>query len=249
MTREAPAQAIFLTRVHDRDGNLKHDGKPRRNTRTTGADWRSCRNWQTTQMSGAGATANDGEDGVATGAAATTLTNTGAAFPTANDGYNGHIVVATGTTRCYGVIVSNTATILTIDKWYNPASPGGAAVGPPSATTPYVILPGSAPAWWLALSTSGTTPTASDTTLASEITTGGLARAVWTTLTFTSGGSSFTMQNVFTATSTFTVNSEAVFNAANTTAGGAMPFAALEPNPPTLVSGDTLTQQIQITIG
>ena len=44
------------------------------------------------------------------------------------------------------------------------------------------------------------------------------------------------------------VTKEAVFGACNTTAGGVMPFESAEPNPPTLVSGDTLTQTVTITI-
>lgn len=242
-TRDTGWSSLFRSVARDCKGRIKHRGKLRANTRTTGADWRSCRNWQTAMMAGAAATANDAETGTATSTAATTLTNTGAAFPTANNGYNGHIVVAG---NVYGVILSNTATVLTVDRWNNPGSPGGAAGATPAGTAVYVIMPGNAPAWWLALSTSAVAPTAADTTLASEITTGGLARAVWTTLTFTSGGSSYTMQNVFTASATFTVNSEAVFNAQN---GGAMPFASPEPSPPTLVSGDTLTQQVTVSIG
>jgi hypothetical protein len=40
----------------------------------------------------------------------------------------------------------------------------------------------------------------------------------------------------------------AVFGACNTTGGGVMPFESAMPNPPTLVSGDTLNVTETITV-
>lgn len=120
---------------------------------------------------------------------ATTVTDSGASFPASN-GYAGHIVVMSGV---YGVIVSNTSTALAIDRWYTPGSPGGAAAATPGSGN-YVVLPGGAPAWYIALTANSTAPAAGDTTLASEITTagGGLVRKL-ATYAHTAGASSYTL--------------------------------------------------------
>lgn len=125
---------------------------------------------------------------------ATTVTDTGASFGT----LTGHIVVMTSGTTAYGVITSNTGTVLTIDRWYAPASPGGAAVGPPTTGT-YVVLPGQAPYWYMAITTDSTNPAAGDTTLASEITTagGGLIRKL-ATYAHTTGVASYSLAATYT---------------------------------------------------
>jgi hypothetical protein len=134
-----------------------------------------------------------GVAGTATSTTSTTLTNTGAAFGS----LVGHVVVAGSV---YGVILSNTGTVLTVDRWYNPATPGGAAGSTPSGTSPYMVLPGGAPAWYMALSTDGTAPSATDTTLASEITTagGGLVRQL-ATFAHTVGAAGYTLTGSFVA--------------------------------------------------
>lgn len=105
--------------------------------------------------------------GTATATSATSLTNTGAAFPTSgglNGSLQGHIVWAVnGTTGLvYGVIMSNTATVLTVDQWYNPASTTGAAGTTPASTALYAITPGMGVANWIGLSTDATAPAAAD---------------------------------------------------------------------------------------
>jgi hypothetical protein len=215
--------------------------------------------WQAGAMEG---TPNKGESGTATATAATSLTNSGATFPTTGGGaaggpigYVGHIVCAgpnasgTGST-VYGVIVSNTGTVLTIDRWVDAGSPFAAGTTP-NATAKYQVLPGQAPSWFMALSTTVQSGAAGDTTLAGEITTGtdsGLARAAYTTLTHTNGVASYSLAKTFTAGSTQTINSEALFNASSTTAAGVMSFESAEPNAPTLVSGDTLAQTVTVSI-
>lgn len=131
--------------------------------------------------------------GTATGVTATTLTNTGAAFPastavtagndttnasalagqvaTAKNGLVGCIVVMGA---AYGVVMSNTATVLTIDQWYAVGTNTGAVAATPAAGV-YNILPGQAPAAWVALSNNATALTTSnlytsDTSLPGEIT-------------------------------------------------------------------------------
>lgn len=186
----------------------------------------------------------------------TSLTNTGAAFPTAGQGLAGSTIVAYGLTNnafVYGVITSNTATALTIDQWYSVTSTAGAAGTTPttsggSATTgiAYIILPGQNPAPWMAVSATVHTPATTDTTLSGELTSGGFARGVGT-YTHTAAGTTYGLAFLWTAGSTQTILNEAQFGAANTTGGGVMPFESAEPNSPTLVSGDTLTNVCTVT--
>ncbi len=139
--------------------------------------------------------------GSATAPTATTFTS-GTALPTAtsgagNVGLQGKFLfvanaIATSafTNPVLGVVLSNTATAATVDQWY--AIPlTGAAGTTPAAASAGVVLPGGAPMWWVALSTSTTTPAATDVTrtadglwadgtatgAATEQTTSGLARA------------------------------------------------------------------------
>jgi hypothetical protein len=189
--------------------------------------------------------------GAATATTATTLTNASAAFPTAGQGLAGQMVAVGANSAgagsiVYGVILSNTATQLTVDQWYNPASATGAAGTTPNATGQYQILPGQNPASWLALSSDATTPTSAYTTLVSELTTNGFARAVGT-YAHTAAATTYTLTKLFTASGTATINTEGVFGSA-VSATGVLPFVAPETSPPTLVSGDTLTQSCQITI-
>jgi hypothetical protein len=136
-----------------------------------------------------------GEANTATSTTATSLTRTGASWTT--DAWVGHIVVA-GTV--YGVVLSNTATVLTIDRWYNPATPGGAAGSTPSGTTAYMITPGGAPGWYMALTANSGAPAAGDTTLTGEITTagGGLIRQL-AAYAHTTGAASYTLTGTYTA--------------------------------------------------
>ena len=184
--------------------------------------------------------------GTATATSATSLTNSGATFPTTGQGLQGRIVVAL-TTGVWGVIASNTSTVLTIDQWYNTTSTSGAAGTTPSGTTGYVILTAQFPACWLAVSNAAHTPVVGDTTLSSELTGSGFVRAVGT-YAHTVGATTYTLTFTWTATATQTIVNEAQFAAANTTAGGYMPFESAEPSSPTLVSGDTLQNTITITV-
>ncbi len=207
-------------------------------------------------------TPNKGESGTATSMSATVLTNSGATFPTTGGGaaggpvgYVGHIVAvgpnASGTgSTVYGVIVSNTGTALTVDRWVDAGTPFAAGTTP-NGTAKYQVLPGNAPSWFMGLSTTVQAGSAGDTTLAGEIVTGtdaGLSRKSYTTLAHTNGVASYSLANTFTAASTATINSEALFNASSTTAAGVMSFESAEPNAPTLVSGDTLAQTVTVSI-
>lgn len=246
------AYSHFLSEIHGIDGLLKERSELRHNLTTdTASGYTNRRDWQSKAMGGgawpgSAATLN----GAATATGATTLTNSGASFPTANQGLAGAIVAVgpnssgTGST-VFGVIVSNSGTVLTVDQWYVAGTM--AAGSTPNATATYQVLPGQFPACFLAVTSDSGSATSADTTLASEATTNGFARAL-ATYAHTAAATTYTLQKVFTASGTLTVNKEAVFGAVNTTAGGVMPFESAEPSPPTLISGDTLTQTVTITI-
>jgi len=233
--------SFFHSKV-TRDGEVIHDSGWRPNLRTTSADWRSGLDWQSKVMGGDVSIGANASGTNSTAPTATTITLNGASAPGSTSAYNGHKVWRGGV---FGVILSNTnvsSPVLTIDQWNDPAVPGTAASTPAAGV--WQIADGNAAASWLALTADSVAPAVSDTTLTAEITTGGLARSIGT-YSHTSGGTSYQLQKVFNATATFTVSKEAVFAAAN---GGAMPFESAEPNPPTLVSGDQLTQTVVVNI-
>jgi len=189
--------------------------------------------------------------GFATSVTGTSLTApTG--FPTAGQGLAGQIVVAGPNnagvgSRVYGVIVANSATVLTVDQWYDPTSTSGAAGTAPNGTCSYVVVPGQNPASYLAVTQNATAPSSSDTTLTAELTTADWARSPGT-YAHTAAATTYTLVHLFTSTTSVTINKEAVFGACNTTAGGVMPFESAEPSPPALVSGDTLSQTVTVTV-
>lgn len=119
-------------------------------------------------------------------------------------------VVATGTV--FGIIQSNTSatnSVLTIDRWYDaaalPASAGVAAASTPAAGT-WQILPGNAPAAYMALTATSTAAVDGDTTLTGEITTsgGGLIRQL-ATYAHTAAGTTTTLTKTFTTNGSDTV--------------------------------------------
>lgn len=229
--------SIFANRVRDAYGNLKHESRPQLNMRPNVGN-----NWQSRVMMGDSLT-GAGMANTATATSATSLTGA-----SSQAGMVDHLIVAaasgTGATT-YGVITAvNTGTnVFTVDKWYDPTNPGGAAATTPSATSKYIICPGSAPVTYLAVSTTVQSGAAGDTTLAGELTTNGFARAFWTTYTHSANSSSVAISVTYTASGTETINSEGVFTAASS---GTLAFENSEPNPPTLVSGDTLAQTVTL---
>lgn len=254
VARHEGTHSHFFTEVRGADGKIKcrRNGYRHNLTTDTATGFTNRRDWQAKALGGGvsagGAVAT--MTGAATASGATSLTNSGASFPTAGQGLAGMIVAcgpnASGTgSSVYGVITNNTGTVLTVDQWY---SAGTTAVGTtPNATANYQVLPGQMPAMWLAVTSDATAPAASDTTLTSEATTNGFARALGT-YAHTAAASTYTLTKTFTATGSLTVNKEAVFGSA--VAGqGVMPFESVEPTPPALISGDTLAQTVTITVG
>jgi hypothetical protein len=135
----------------------------------------------------------------ATAAGTTSLTATGTPF--VSSAYIGNTVVDLST-GVYGVISANTTSVLTVDRWYNPATPGGAAGTTPGNTDTYCILGGSVPAWFMGISTTNTASVSTDTTMAGEITTasGGCLRTL-ATYAHSTGTTTYTLSNTFTTNS------------------------------------------------
>ncbi len=99
---------------------------------------------------------------------------------------------------------------------------------------------------FVALTVNTASPAAGDTTLAGEITTGGLNRADATTKSHTGGTNSTTIQHTFTASATHTaVQKSALFNASS---GGTMSHENTF-TPVTLQSSDTLQVTWTTTLG
>lgn len=157
---------------------------------------------QALQMANAGGVL--GQTGTASATSATSLTG-GTESPGGSHAASdaaGLIIVA-WSSGAYGLVVSNTtgtSPVYTIDRWYTPGSPGGAAAATPSGTTGYTLLSASAAAYFMGLTANASAPGAGDVTLAAEITTasGGLIRKICPTA-HTASANSYTLTPVFTA--------------------------------------------------
>lgn len=173
----------------------------------------------------------------------TTFTDTGATFPTAtsgagNAGLQSHFVfvnAATWTSSVFGVILSNTATVLTIDQWYAIPVTGSAGTTP-GATRPYFVSQYPSPMMWIALTTDTRSPAATDVTrtsdglwgsgasagTATEQTANGLARA-FQQVTFPSAGQAQAVHTwTYTTTGAVTLGTVVWFN--SSAAAGTIPF-------------------------
>jgi hypothetical protein len=188
--------------------------------------------------------ANDGESGTATATAATTLTDGAKAWTT--DQWAGHIVHVGA---AYGVIASNVATVLTIDKWYNPADPGAAAASTPSGTSPYHISYGMFPAAWVGVSESVSAIGGTETTLTGELAGSGWDRRLCT-WAHSAGVATYTLTTTFTSAdgSTRTIGKAGFFNSSRVVTGAILMFLTLVSPTATLISGDQLTLTETVSI-
>lgn len=205
-------------------------------------------NWAKTQ----GMFANVLAQQTATAAGATSITGTGTPFVAS--GYIG-LTVVDNTTGVWANIISNTTSVLTVDRWYNPATPAGTAGSAPGATDKFTIQQTVAPAQFIAASTTNTASVATDTTMAGEITTasGGFLRTQ-ATYTHSAGTNTYTMANTWTANSNdtgslpYVVARIGLFNSMVTTDAIAMWFETLLNATATItISGDALTATDTIT--
>jgi hypothetical protein len=138
---------------------------------------------------------------------ATTATDTGAAFPASSGtpaigGLVGHVVVMGN--NVYGVVLSNSGTVLTVDHWHSPTNPETVATTPGSGG--YIVLPGGFPAFWMGISVATRAFNAADQVLSNDGTAiselwfsgGGLRRqmAAWA---HTNGTATYTVAKTYTA--------------------------------------------------
>ena len=185
-----------------------------------------------------------GGDGAGVAIAASSPTTAGFTVAGLTGSYIGHLVVLGG---LYGVITATTTTSVTIDQWYTPGSPGGAAASPPGAGTA-VILPGNAPLCYMALSdipTSSAGPDAADTTLPQEITgTGGGLIRQFAAYAHTTNIPSYTLTGTFTVNGSDTLLPRTLtrIGVFNSLKNGQMGFEAALPTPAVVSAiGDQLT--------
>lgn len=190
-----------------------------------------------------------GKDGALTASSATSATPSGGGMTT--DQYKGWRVFCpvTGITTApvYGNIGSNSATVLTVDGWWVGTSDTMTGTTPAS-TNGYHIQP-SAAFRFMGVTTDTAAAAAGDTTLTSEQTANGLARAK-ATYAHTGGAATYTLQNTYAVSGAgpFTIHKGALFTAANTTAAGVMGFEAVLNNDAIVSNGDSLQVTATVTL-
>lgn len=173
---------------------------------------------------------------IATASSPTSITATSTPFVAS--AYIGQIVVAEESTNApvWGVIVSNTTSVLTIDGWKNG---DGSSGNTPGSTANYLILPGTAPYRYMALTTDSSAASASSTSLTSEITTNGGGRAL-ATYAHTLGASTFTLSKTFTITGTLTAIHRVGLFQLSTASSAVLGFEVVLSADATVVNGDSL---------
>lgn len=181
---------------------------------------------------------------VATGATATSLTDTGEAWTV--DLYKGWTVIAEETTNTpvFGNIGSNSATVLTIDAWKNADDSAGTT---PGATANYMILPSFRPRY-MGLTENASAASAASTVLTGEITTGGCNRQL-ATAAHTAGTATGTLSKTFTVTASFpAIHRIGLFTASNTTAAGVLCYEVVLNADANVINGDSLAVTWTLTV-
>ncbi len=146
----------------------------------------------------------------------------------------------------YGNIISNTNNVLTIDKWWKADDTTGTT---PTSGDAFVVAPGGfAAARFMALTTNASAASASNTVLASEITTNGGDRAL-ATYAHTFGVSTFTLQKAFAITGTLTaIHRMGLFTTLSAAGADPMIFETVLNQDATVGNGDTLTVTDTLTV-
>lgn len=136
-----------------------------------------------------------GATGAYTGSSTTGLTGATGLVASA---HIGKMIVVAGV---FGVVISNTTTAFVVDQWY---VPGTLAAGTTPATSgTFSVLPGRAPAMYMAITTDTGAANVTDTTLPTEIVaaSSGCLRKI-ATYAHTTNATSYTMTATYTYTST-----------------------------------------------
>jgi hypothetical protein len=108
-----------------------------------------------------------GQIGVGTAATGTTLTTTSTLVTNALAGQRIVVYSTTSNNLVWGNVISNTnaagASVITVDRWYVFATPGGSAATTPTTPWAWAVLDGGmVSAWFIGLTTSATAPAATD---------------------------------------------------------------------------------------
>jgi len=144
--------------------------------------------------------------GAGTAATATTLTTNLTLVTNAWAGYRVYVYSTSSNNIVWGNVLSNTnaasASVLTVDRWYNAATPGGSAGTTPTTPWAFILADGGVVSgWFCGMTTTNITPAAGDTTMTGEYTTagGGYIRKI-SPYSLTSGTSpmTYTLTPVFT---------------------------------------------------
>lgn len=177
---------------------------------------------------------------------ATSVTPTTSPAWTVNQWAGKYVIAGT----VYAIIVSNTALALTVDQWYNPATPTGAAGGTPAANTSFVIMGGSAAVNVMAITNTGSfTPVATDTVLSGEQTTNGMGRKQ-ATFSYTTGTSSYQQATTWTYTGSgaLTLTGIATFDALTASVGQMLHETAFGSTGTVTANGDQITATQTVTM-
>lgn len=191
----------------------------------------------------------------ATASSATSITATGTPYTASNQatpqlGLLGLRVYApitnTATAPVYGNIGSNTTSVITVDQWWTAADGVGTT---PSSTSGFILGAGGPPSpRFMGLTTDSAAANATDTALATEITTGGAARAL-ATYAHTYGNATLTLQKAYSITASFTaIHKMGLFSTSTSTSVGVLMFETVLNQDATVGNGDTLTVTDTITL-
>jgi hypothetical protein len=184
----------------------------------------------------------------ATATSATSFTATGTPLTASNlgtpqlglAGMRAYFPVTNITTApVYGNIISNTTSVATIDQWWTAAD----GVGTTPASTNAFILGAGGPASirFMALTTNASAASATNTTLASEITTNGGNRQL-ATYAHTYGNATFTLTKAYSITGTLTaIHRAGLFTTMSQAGADPMIFETVLNQDATVGNGDTLT--------
>lgn len=211
------------------------------------------RDWEADALGGAIPAGGAGSP--ATAVTATTLTATATPWTASNLatpqlGLAGKRVYAsvTGITTppVYANIISNTNAVLTLDKWWNADDTTGTT---PANTNAFILGAGGLGSIrFMGLTTDSGAAAAADKTLASEITSGGLTRAL-ATYAHTYGTATFTLQKAFSVSAPFTaVHKMGLFVCLSAAGADPMILETVLNQDATVGNGDTLTVTDTVTL-
>lgn len=202
-----------------------------------------------------GAAPAGGTGNPATATGATSFTATGTPWTASNlatpqlgiAGFRAYFPVTNATTTpVYGNIISNTTSVATIDKWWNADDSTGTT---PGSTNAFILGAGGiASVRFMALTTNSSAASASNTTLASEITGSGAGRAL-ATYAHTFGNATSTLQKAYSITGTLTaIHRMGLFCALSSAGADPLIFETVLNQDATVGNGDTLTVTDTLTV-